>query len=109
MSFPQLPSGLAGLLTDLREFVAAVRFTGRLARYNHREAQSPAESPSMNAEPTAPAGMPAPAPVPPELLEWARQTFDAREFLEGVREIEATGGAPLESFIGEIEAVVRGS
>lgn len=26
MTFPQLPSGLAGLLTDLREFVAAVRF-----------------------------------------------------------------------------------
>ncbi|MBX9627932.1 MAG: VWA domain-containing protein [Gemmataceae bacterium] len=26
MTFPQLPSGLAGLLTDLREFVEAVRF-----------------------------------------------------------------------------------
>lgn len=35
------------------------------------------------------------APIPPELLEWARQTFDAQEFLEGVREIAATGGANL--------------
>ncbi|MBX9584197.1 MAG: hypothetical protein K2X87_28190, partial [Gemmataceae bacterium] len=26
MTLPQLPSGLAGLLADLREFVAAVRF-----------------------------------------------------------------------------------
>ncbi|MGL4461789.1 MAG: hypothetical protein ACRDD1_03655 [Planctomycetia bacterium] len=52
---------------------------------------------------------PAPVPVPPELLAWARQTFDAQEFLDGVREIEATGGEPLESFIAEVEAVVRGS
>jgi hypothetical protein len=42
-------------------------------------------------------------------LAWARQTFDAREFLDGVREIEATGGQPLESFVAEVEAVVRGS
>ena len=33
-----------------------------------------------------------PEPVPPELLAWARQTFDEREYLDGVREIEATGG-----------------
>lgn len=46
-------------------------------------------------------------PVPPELLAWARQTFDAEEFLEGVREIEATGGCTLDSFIAEIEARVR--
>lgn len=52
---------------------------------------------------------PAPIPVPPDLLAWARQTFDAREFLDGVREIEATGGQPLESFVAEVEAVVRGS
>jgi hypothetical protein len=56
-----------------------------------------------------PAQPPAPVPVPPELLAWAEQTFDAREFLEGVREIEATGGEPLESFIADIEARVRGS
>lgn len=65
----------------------------------------------MPSEPMPPAEpfVPGPAPVPPELLEWARQTFDTQEFLEGVREIEATGGKPLESFIAEVEAVVRGS
>ena len=56
-----------------------------------------------------PAAAPAPVPIPPELLAWAQQTFDACEFLDGVREIEATGGAPLESFIADIEAQVRGS
>ena len=30
--------------------------------------------------------------IPPEILEWARQTFDEEEFLTNVREIEATGG-----------------
>lgn len=43
-----------------------------------------------------------PGPVPPELLAWARQTFDAREFSEGVRDIEANGGAPLASFIAAV-------
>lgn len=65
----------------------------------------------MPSEPTPPANSstPEPSPVPPALLEWARQTFDVEEYMNGVREIEATGGAPLESFIAEIEAVVRGS
>ncbi len=63
----------------------------------------------MFPESMPPAEPPAPVPVSPELLAWARQTFDVREFQEGVREIEATGGESLESFIGEIEAVVRGS
>ena len=52
---------------------------------------------------------PAPVPIPPELLAWAEQTFDAQEFLEGAREIEATGGEPLEAFLAEVEARVRGS
>jgi hypothetical protein len=30
--------------------------------------------------------------IPPEMLAWARQTFDEDEFLAQVREIEATGG-----------------
>jgi hypothetical protein len=30
--------------------------------------------------------------IPPEIVEWARQTFDEEEFLAHVREIEATGG-----------------
>lgn len=46
-------------------------------------------------------------PIPPELLAWARQTFDAREFLEGVREIEASGGRTFESLIADVEAEVR--
>ncbi len=53
--------------------------------------------------------VPVPVPVPPELLAWARQTFDAREFLEGVRDIEANGGEPLESFIAAVEVAARGS
>ncbi len=45
--------------------------------------------------------------IPPEILEWARQTFDEEEFLAQVREIEATGGMPLEDFIAEVEARAR--
>ncbi len=45
--------------------------------------------------------------IPPELLEWARQTFDEAEFLAQVREIEATGGVRLEDFITELEARAR--
>jgi hypothetical protein len=43
-------------------------------------------------------------PIPPEIVEWARQTFDKEEFLKHVREIEATGGLRLEDFIEELEA-----
>ena len=45
--------------------------------------------------------------IPPEILEWARQTFDAEEFLAQVREIEATGGLRLEDFIADLEARAR--
>ena len=45
--------------------------------------------------------------IPPEILEWARQTFDEREFLTQVREIEATGGLRMEDFIAELEARAR--
>jgi len=45
--------------------------------------------------------------IPPEIVEWARQTFDEQEFLAQVREIEATGGLSLEDFIVELEARVR--
>ena len=45
--------------------------------------------------------------IPPDLLEWARQTFNEEEFLEQVREIEATGGLALEDFIAELEARAR--
>jgi hypothetical protein len=46
--------------------------------------------------------------IPPDLLEWARQTFDEDEFLAQVRDIEATGGLPLEAFLAEVEARARG-
>jgi hypothetical protein len=48
-------------------------------------------------------------PVPPDLLAWARQTFDVQEYLDGVRDIESTGGHTLESFIAEVEARAVGS
>ena len=48
-------------------------------------------------------------PIPPELLEWARQTFDEQEFMEDVREIEVTGGKSFEKLIEEVEARVRSS
>ncbi len=46
-------------------------------------------------------------PIPPEIVEWARLTFDKEEFLSDVREIEATGGVQFEDFIAEVEARVR--
>jgi len=45
--------------------------------------------------------------LPPDLLAWARQTFNEEEFMEEVREIRETGGVRFEDFIGEIEARVR--
>jgi hypothetical protein len=45
--------------------------------------------------------------IPPELVEWARQTFDEEEFLAQLREIETTGGLQLEDFIAEVEARAR--
>jgi hypothetical protein len=45
--------------------------------------------------------------IPPEILEWARQTFDEEDFLRQVREIEATGGVQLEDFLAELEARAR--
>jgi hypothetical protein len=46
-------------------------------------------------------------PIPPDLLEWARQTFDEEEFMAQVREIEAMGGLQLEDFLHEVEARAR--
>jgi hypothetical protein len=45
--------------------------------------------------------------IPPEIIEWARQTFDEEEFVARVREIEVTGGLRLEDFIAELEARAR--
>ena len=46
--------------------------------------------------------------IPPEILEWARQTFDEEEFRAHIREMEAAGGGlRLEDFIAEVEARAR--
>jgi hypothetical protein len=45
--------------------------------------------------------------TPPDLLAWARQTFDEAQYLAGVREVEETGGVKFEDFIGEIEERVK--
>ncbi|MBX9584529.1 MAG: hypothetical protein K2X87_29865 [Gemmataceae bacterium] len=64
----------------------------------------------MSPEPTEPTD-PLPGfvvePVPPELLAWARRTFNEEEFWAGVREIEETGSVPFETIIAEVEAIVR--
>jgi hypothetical protein len=39
----------------------------------------------------------------PEVMEWARRTFNEEEHLAGLREIEATGGLELKDFIHELE------
>jgi hypothetical protein len=66
------------------------------------------ERQSMKPDPSNP---PEPFPrerIPPEILEWARQTFDEEEFLAQVLEIEATGGVRLEDFIAEVESRAKG-
>ena len=46
--------------------------------------------------------------IPPEIVEWARQTFDEEDFLARLREMEAEGGGlQLEEFIAEVEARAR--
>jgi hypothetical protein len=41
--------------------------------------------------------------LPPELLEWARRTFDEDEFMAGAREIRATGGLDFNDFVKDLE------
>jgi hypothetical protein len=43
-------------------------------------------------------------PIPPDLLEWARQTVNEEDILADLREIEETGGFELKDFIDEIRA-----
>jgi hypothetical protein len=61
----------------------------------------------MNPDPTNPLEPFAREAIPPELLAWARQTFDEEEFLADIRDIEATGGVRLEDFLPELEARAR--
>ena len=43
-------------------------------------------------------------PIPPDILEWARQTFDEEEYIRLMREMETEGGFELDEFIAEVEA-----
>jgi hypothetical protein len=45
--------------------------------------------------------------IPPDIVEWARQTLDKEDFLTQIREIEAHGGLALEDFIAEVESRAR--
>ena len=42
--------------------------------------------------------------IPPEVLEWARQTLDEEAFLAHVREVETTGGRRLEELVHDSRA-----
>jgi hypothetical protein len=53
---------------------------------------------ALNGTPAVPSGK-----LPPELREWARQTFNPEEFLADLREVERTGGRELIDFIHELE------
>jgi hypothetical protein len=65
------------------------------------------DGPMKQDQPNASAPFPR-EPVPADLLEWARQTFEEEDFLAQLRDIEATGGLPLEAFIAEVERRARG-
>lgn len=60
----------------------------------------------METRPPNPPDMPR-TPISPEVMEWARQTFDEDAFWADMREIEATGGAKIEDILADIEAIVR--
>jgi hypothetical protein len=45
----------------------------------------------------------------PDVLAWARQTFNEAGFLAALREIEQGGGHHFEDFIGEIERIAHGT
>lgn len=56
----------------------------------------------MTPTPIDPTGPFPVTPVPPELLAWARQTFDADAFAAEVRDIEVSGGVPFEVVIAAV-------
>jgi hypothetical protein len=47
------------------------------------------------------------APLPPELRDWAANQFSEEQIVEGVREIQRTGGVELKDFIHELNAAAR--
>jgi hypothetical protein len=46
-------------------------------------------------------------PITPEVIEWAKQTFDEDAFWADMRAIEEGGGVGIEEIIADIEAIVR--
>ena len=83
------------------------RLSSHSARYNRSGTdRSHCSKPVVPDQPKPSESFPREA-IPPELLEWARQTFDEEEFLAQVHEMEATGGLQLEDFIAELEARAR--
>ncbi len=48
-------------------------------------------------------------PVPPEMAEEFRRTFNEEEFLAAVRELERTGGVQIDDLIAEMDRRLDGS
>lgn len=48
-------------------------------------------------------------PVPPEVLKGLREAFDEAEFVAALREVERTGGVPIDTLTAEIERLAHGS
>jgi len=46
--------------------------------------------------------------ITPEILEWARQSFNEEEFMAGIREIPKTGGLEFREFIRDLEKAADG-
>ena len=45
----------------------------------------------------------------PDVLAWARQTFDEQEYWAAFREVETNGGADIHALIAEIERSIKGA
>ncbi len=61
----------------------------------------------MNSEQNNPADIPKSDPVPPEVIEEFRRTFNEEELLREIREMEAGRAYKLEDFIGELEEIAQ--
>jgi hypothetical protein len=48
-------------------------------------------------------------PVPPDVAEYFRRTFNEAEYLAEVREVERTGGVQIDDLIAELERRINGS
>jgi predicted amidophosphoribosyltransferase len=46
-------------------------------------------------------------PVPPEMVEEFRRTFNEEEYLAAVRELERTGGVQIDDLIEELERRIQ--